>query len=170
MKDDRHIEKMIRESLGMETAPDGFTEKIMSRILDEELEKEKALRSVFQKYAMYSPSAGFAEAVAEQMETAKNKLHYKSVIGKKTWIFIFVFVSSVLIYALLQQNGAEASSGIVGEMMDSALNKMAQTGSALNFELPAFLTNPLVGFSILAISSLLMIDKMVQDRKISLNI
>ena len=59
MKEDKNIERLIRESLKVENTSDDFSDKVMKQIKVSDRKEEIALTSLVAKYAVERPSADF---------------------------------------------------------------------------------------------------------------
>ncbi len=167
MKEEKKMDKLIRESLKFEQPPADFTNKIMNQIEAFDEKQEKALGVLLKKHTMESPSLNFTARVMAEVEKASVKVADAPIIGKKAWTFIIVFVTSIFVYALLtgEKNTAtsQAFDGAVKKVDDLLSNSMA-------FDLPEILTSPLFGLSIFALSSLLFLDYFMKNRKLTINI
>ena len=156
MKEDKKIDKLIRESLKMEQPSIDFTNKIMNQIEEmADAKQEAALGSLLKKNTLESPSLNFTARVMAEVEKASIKLADKPIISKKAWVFISIFVGSIFVFALLTGEKDTSSSNVLHgtiEKFDQILT------NSLTFDLPAILTSPLFGLSIFALSSLLFLD------------
>ncbi|MEL4455685.1 hypothetical protein [Lutimonas vermicola] len=167
MKEDKKIDKLIRESLKIEQPSADFTDKIMNQIEMADAKQEEALGSLLKKNALESPSLNFTARVMAEVEKVSVKVADKPIISKKAWAFIMMFVASIFVYVLLTgEKNAAASQAIDGTMkkVDNLLS------NSMTFDLPAILTSPLFGLSFFALSSLLFLDYFIKNRKLSVNI
>ena len=155
MKEDKKLDKLIRESLKMEAPSVDFTNKIMNQIEAFETIEEKALGSLLKKNAMESPSLNFTARVMAEVEKVSIKVADTPIISKKAWVFISIFVGSIFVFTLLTVEKDTSSSNVLNgtiEKFDQILT------NSLTFDLPAILTSPLFGLSVFALSSLLFLD------------
>ena len=167
MKEDKNIDKLIRESLKMEQPSDDFTSKIMNQIEAADTKQEKALGSLLKKNLMESPSLNFTARVMAEVEKASVKIADKPIISKKVWTFIGIFVGSIFVYSLLAGEKSTSTS----TALDETMKKFDQIlTNSFSFDLPEILISPLFGLSIFALSSLLFLDYFLKNRKISVNI
>ena len=167
MKEDKKIDKLIQESLKIESPSVDFTDKIMNQIESVDVKQEKALGSLLKKNALESPSLNFTARVMAEVEKASVKVADTAIIGKKAWIFISIFVGSIFVFTLLTGEKDTSSPSA----LDSAIEKYDQIlTNSLTFDLPGILTSPLFGLSIFALSSLLFLDYFMKNRKLSVKI
>jgi hypothetical protein len=167
MKEDKKIDKLIRESLKMEQPSIDFTNKIMNQIEVADAKQEKALGSLLKKNALESPSLNFTERVMAEVEKASLKVADAPIISKKAWFFISIFVGSILVFTLMTGEKDTSSSNA----LDGVMEKFDQIlTNSFTFDLPAILTSPLFGLSMFALSSLLFLDYFMKNRKLSVNI
>ena len=167
MKEDKNIDKLIRESLKMEQPSDDFTSKIMNQIEAADTKQERAMASLLKKSTLESPSLNFTARVMAEVNKASVKIADEPIISKKVWTFISIFIGSIFIYALLAGEKNTSSSTVI----DDTMKKFDQIlANSLSFDLPEILTSPLFGLSIFALSSLLFLDYYLKSRKLSVNI
>jgi hypothetical protein len=167
MKEDEKIDKLIRESLKMEQPSVDFTNKIMNRIDLVDTKEEKALGSLLKKNTLESPSLNFTARVMAEVEKASVKVVDAPIIGKKAWTFIGMLVVSIFVYVLLTGENNTATS----QAIDGTIKKVDHIlTNSMTFDLPAILTSPLFGLSVFALSSLLFLDYVMKNRKISVKI
>ncbi len=81
MKDEKKIEKLIQESLRMESPSIDFTDKIMNQIQAFETNDEKALSSLVQKSVLETPSINFTERVMAEIDKASSIITSKPIIS-----------------------------------------------------------------------------------------
>jgi len=167
MKEDKKIDKLIRESLKMEQPSVDFTNKIMGQIELADVKKEKALGSLLKNNTLESPSLNFTARVMAEVEKASVKVVNAPIIGKKAWAFITMFVTSIFLYVLFTGEKNTAASQVIDGTMEKVDNLLS---NSMTFDLPAILVSPLFGLSIFALSSLLFLDYFMKNRKISINI
>ncbi len=167
MKEDKKIDKLIRESLKIEQPSVDFTNKIMNQIEVADAKQEKALGSLLKKNALESPSLNFTERVMAEVEKASIKVADVPIISKKAWVFISIFVGSIFVFTLLTGEKDRSSSNALNGVMEKFDQVLT---NSLTFDLPAILTSPLFGLSMFALSSLLFLDYFMKNRKLSVNI
>jgi hypothetical protein len=167
MKEDKKLDKLIRESLKMEQPSVDFTNKIMNQIEVVDMKQEKALGSLLKKNTLESPSLNFTARVMAEVEKASVRVADAPIISKKAWTFIIVFVSSIFVYALLTGEKNTATSQAIEGTMKKVDNLLT---NSMTFDLPEIITSPLFGLSIFALSSLLFLDYFMKNRKLSVNI
>lgn len=167
MKEDKNIDKLIRESLKMESPSDDFTSRIMNQIEVTDSKQERAMASLLKKNTLESPSLNFTARVMAEVEKASVKIADEPIISKKVWTFISIFVGSIFVYVLLTGEKSTTSSTAI----DEAMKKFDQMlTNSLTFDLPELIISPLFGLSIFALSSLLFLDYYLKNRKLSMNI
>ena len=113
MKEDKKIDKLIRESLKMEQPSIDFTNKIMNQIEAVDAKQEKALGSLLKKNTLESPSLNFTARVMAEVEKASIKVADTPIISKKAWVFISIFVGSIFVVTLLTGEKDTASSNVL---------------------------------------------------------
>ena len=168
MKEDKKIEKLIRESLKYEKAPEGFSDRIMEHIEASEEKVETALSSVVSKYAVESPSADFTSRVMSQIEKAPLIVTNPVIIGKKVWTIIIALISAFVYYVISTSEPGTAETTVYAEFMEKAGERLNQVGGSVNYQLPEILTNPVFALSMFALSTLLLVDYTMKKRKVSL--
>ncbi len=167
MKEDKKIDKLIRESLKMEEPSVDFANKIMNQIEAVDVKQENALSSLLKKNALESPSLNFTARVMAEVEKASVKVVNAPIISKKVWTLITVFVTSIFVYVLMTGEKNSTTSQAIDGTMKKVDNLLS---NSMTFDLPAILTSPLFGLSIFALSSLLFLDYYLKNRKLSVNI
>jgi len=167
MKEDKKIDKLIRESLKMEQPSLDFATKIMNQIEVVDVKQEKALGSLLNKNTLESPSLNFTARVMAEVEKASVKVIDAPIISKKAWTFISMFVATIFVYVLFTGEKNTATSQAIDGTMKKVDNLLS---NSMTFDLPAILTSPLFGLSVFALSSLLFLDYFMKNRKISVNI
>jgi len=167
MKEEKNIDKLIRESLKTEQPSNDFTSKIMNQIKVADTDQEKAMASLLKKNTLESPSLNFTARVMAEVEKASIKIADEPIISKKVWTFISIFIGSIFIYVLLTGEKNTSSSTAFNEIIKKWDQLLT---SSLSFDLPEIIISPLFGLSIFALSSLLFLDYYLKNRKISMTI
>jgi hypothetical protein len=167
MKEDKNIEKLIRESLKVEKTPEDFSDKIMQQILASDKKEEMALSSLMTKHALEKTSPEFTSKVMSQIEGAPSIVTNPVIIGKKAWALIVVLMSAFVYYVIASTGPASAETTVYSEFMQNVGNRFGEAGSSLNFQLPEIITNPVFALSVFALSSMLFLDYMMKKRKLS---
>lgn len=174
MKEDGNIEgknmdKLIRESLGFDKSPEGMTDRIMDKIFSAEQVEDKALESLMRKHMLESPSPGFAASIMSQIEKASaSSISIDPVIiGKKAWTAILIGLSAFIIWVVRSGEQAQLESGPIGDASSRMRDFFTGLQGSLSFQIPEILTNPLLGISLFALSSLLLLDYLLKDRRFS---
>lgn len=160
MKQDKSVDKFIKEGLEVENTSLGFSENVMQQIYALELEKEKTLTSLLQKYTLQEPSINFTTNVLSEIYVNSKVSIYQPVISKKIWYVIFTIVILVISYVFYSLGDTSIQSNIVN------LNLM-KLKNLFSFNLPTLSISPLFALSIFALSSLLFLDYFLQKRKFS---
>lgn len=160
MKQDKSVDKFIKEGLEAENTSLGFSDKVMQQIYALDIEKEKALTSLLQKYTLQEPSLNFTTNVLSKIHVTSKVPIYQPVISKKIWYVIFTMVILVISYVFFSLGDTSIQSSIV----NSSLIKLE---NLFSFNLPTLLTSPIFALSIFALSSLLFLDYFLQKRKLS---
>ena len=165
MKEDKNIDKLIRDSLKVEKGPEGLTDKIMSRIEAAEQIEEKALSSLLGKHVLESPSEGFTSRVMAQIETSINT--NPVIIGKKAWIVIATLLVGFVLYVLQASGASEATPNLYEGLVSKTGDFFSQFGGSVSFQLPELMTNPLFAISLFALSLLLLLEHFFRYNRIS---
>lgn len=160
MKQEKKIDDFIKEGLEVENTSLNFSNIVMQQIQALDLEKEKALTSLLQKYTLKEPSLNFTTNVLSEIHLNSKTSVYQPVISKKVWYAIFSIVILVVSYVLFSLEGASSQSN----MINLNLIKLA---NVFSFNLPKLLATPLFTLSLFALTSLLFLDYFLQKRKLS---
>jgi len=160
MKQDKSIDKYIKEGLKVEKTSLGFSNNVMQQIHTLNIEKEKALTSLMQKYILQEPSLNFTANTLSKINSDLKSATYQPVISKKAWFTIASILISVSIYIIVYMDSVSLQS-------DLLLKNIQKLESLFSFELPSLLTSPLFALSIFALSSLLFLDYFLRKRRIS---
>ena len=179
MKEDKNIDKLIRDSLRIEKGPEDLADKIMAKIEAAEQIEEKALRSLMGKHLLESPSADFATRVMSQIEAAAAPEKASTVdsesaivtdpviIGKKAWMIIAATLFGFVIYVLQAGTESETSPNIYEGFMSKTGEFFSQISGSVSYQLPELLTNPLFAISLFALSILLLLEHLLRYNRIS---
>jgi len=177
MKEDKNIDKLIRDSLKFEQGPEGLTDKIMGKIEATEQIGEKALRSLMSKHVLESPSADFAsnvmakiEAVTASETSAKSETHIVTnpvIIGKRAWAVIATALIGFILYVMQTGTTSEATPNIYEGLMSKTGDFFSQMSGSVSYQLPELLTSPLFAISLFALSFLLLLEHFFRYNRIS---
>jgi len=165
MKEDKKIDRILRESLKMERPADDFTSSIMNKIETFDAKEEMALRSLLKKSVLESPSLNFTSRVMTRVERASIGMVSSPIISKKAWIFIGMLISFIFVLAAV--TGKENDK--TNQVIDGAVQKVdTLLTNSMTFDMPAILTSPLLGLSLFALSSLFLLDYFIRNSRLSL--
>ena len=179
MKEDKNIDKLIRDSLRVEKGPVDLADKIMGKIEAAEHIEEKALRSLLGKHVIESPSEDFASKVMSQIEAATASETASTVdseptiitnpviIGKKAWMIIAAAFFGFVIYVLQTGSESEATPNIYEGFVSKTGEFFSQMSGSFSYQLPELLTNPLFAISLFALSILLLLEHFLRYNRIS---
>ncbi len=167
MKEDKQIEKFIRESLNYDKAPEDLSEKIMDRIVASEKKEEIAFSTVVSKYGVERAPADFTSQVMSQLEKAPSIVTNPVIIGKKAWMVIIALVSAFVYYVISSAEPGTAETAAYADFMEKVGERFSQAGGSMNAQLPEILTNPVFALSMFALSTLLLVDYVMKKRKLS---
>jgi hypothetical protein len=160
MKDhNKNIDKIIKQNLKIEETSSGFSDNVMEQIYDTDLKKEKALSSLLQRHIIEETTIDFTSKVLASIEQKSKVAIYQPVISKKVWFIITSVIAFVLVYTLLNED-AETTQNIY---LESFLSKV--TG-LFTTEYPTLSISPLFALSIFALSSLLILDHFLRNRRL----
>lgn len=179
MKEDKNIDRLIRDSLRVEKGPEDFTDKIMGKIEAAEQIEEKALMSLMGKHVLESPSADFASKVMTQIEaaTASEKastvdsestvITNPVIISKKAWMIIAAALFGFVIYVFQTGTESESTPNLYEGFMSKTGEFFGQISGSVSYQLPELLTNPLFAISLFALSILLLLEHFLRYNRIS---
>jgi len=177
MKEDKNIDKLIRDSLRFEEGPEDLTGKIMGKIEATEQIEGKALRSLLSKHVLESPSADFASNVMAQIETATASetspgsaatiVTNPVIIGKKAWAVIAAALFGFILFVMQTGTTSEATPNIYEGLMSKTGDFFSQMSGSVSYQLPELLTSPLFAISLFALSLLLLIEHFLRYNRIS---
>ena len=100
MKQDKNIDKFIKQNLSSENPSSEFSAKVMQQINALELENEKALSSLLQKHTLEKPSLDFTSKIMQEISASGKIAAYQPVISKKVWFVIFSVILVLVTLAL----------------------------------------------------------------------
>lgn len=163
MKEEKKIDKLIRESLKAEQPSADFTDNVMAKIVAFDESEEKALTSLLQKNAMESPSLNFTSRIMNEIQKQSVIVKNEPLIGKKAWIFIAISTLALIVYSLLVGQQSNAASNVINQGMSKVETLFA-------FDLPGILGSPIFALSVFALSSLLFLDYFMGNRRMSLKV
>ncbi len=160
MKQDKSINKFIKEGLEVENTSLDFSKNVMQQIYALDIEKEKALTSLLQKYTLEEPLINFTSNILSKVHLNSKASVYQPVISKKVWYIILAVVMLFISYVFFSLGDTSIQSNIVNSYLIKLEN-------LFSFNLPTLLTSPIFALSIFALSSLLFLDYFLQKRKLS---
>jgi len=158
MKQDKNIDKFIKQSLSSEKPSSDFSANVMQQINALELENEKALSSLLQKHTLEKPSLNFTSKIMQEIGAREKIGSYQPVIGKKVWFVIFSIILVVVIFTIFNFNNTPSEMTYI----DAFISKMS---SSFSFKMPALITSPILALSMLALSSFLFLDKFLHRKE-----
>ena len=160
MKEDKNIDKFIKQNINIEKPSLDFSNKVMSQVKALELKKEKAFSSLLQKNLIETPSLDFTANIMSAINQDSKASVYIPVIGKKAWLLIASFVLVLLSYTIFNLELTQPYFQDLDKYIPSY---------DLDFSivLPPLLTSPLFAISIFALSSLLFLDYFIRNRSLS---
>ena len=167
MKEDKDIEKFIRENIRYDKAPEGFSDRIIDRINTSEAKEDIALTSLVGKFAIESPSPDFTSKVMSQLQESPSIVTNPVIIGKKAWILIAALMAAFVYYVLVSFGESGSEPAAYTQFMESLGERFNQAGGSLNSQIPEILTNPVFALSMFALSSMLLLDYVMRKRKLS---
>jgi uncharacterized integral membrane protein len=158
MKQDKNIDKFIKQNLSTEQPSSEFSSKVMHHIHALEHENEKALSSLLQKHTLEKPSLNFTSKIMQEIHASSTIGVYHPVISKKVWFIIFSTILFLVILSIFNFENTPTQYSYLDVFM-SKLDK------ALSFKTPAVLSSPILAFSTFALSSLLFLDRFLRRKK-----
>lgn len=163
MREDKKIDKLIRESLKAQQPSADFTNKVMNKISAFEESEDKALASLLHKHAMQSPSLNFTSRVMNAIQKESVIVKNEPIIGKKAWIFIAISTLALIVYSLLLGHESNMASSVINQ-------GMSKVEAMFAFDLPGILGSPIFALSVFALSTLLFLDYFMGNRRMSLKV
>ena len=167
MKEDKNIEKLIRDSLKFEQSPEDFTSKIMQSIEAADQKEEVALSSLMKKHVLQSPSADFTSKVMTQIKGATTIVTNPVIISKKAWAIILAFITALVVYALASSPENKTEPSLFDGFASKLGDLFNQVGGSYSIQLPELFTNPVFAMSLFALSSLILVDYLIKNRRLS---
>lgn len=168
MKEDKNIERLIRESFKVEKTSDDFSNKVMKQIKASDRIAEIALASLVTKFAVESPSPDFTSKVMSGIQKSPSIDINPVIISKKAWIVIIALLSAFVYYVISSAGSGGTETGAYADFMQRFGDRFSQTEDSLTSQLPEMLTNPIFALSMFAMSTLLLLDYMLKKRNVSL--
>ena len=158
MKEDKNIDKIIRESLDSEKVSIDFSGNVMEKIFELESNKEKALSTLLQKHTSESPVTDFTDKVMKQIIKEESPVFvYQPVLGKKVWFSLVVIIGLIIIYSFTALDYNTTQVDYIGKFI-------AKFNHNYSFQLPQFIISPIFALGLFALSFFLGIDYFIQNR------
>jgi uncharacterized integral membrane protein len=158
MKQDKNIDKFIKQNLSTEQPSSDFSSRVMQQINSLELENEKALSSLLQKHTLEKPSLNFTSKIMQEINAGSAIGVYDPVISKKVWFIIFSTIFFLVIISVFNIENTPSQLSYLDIFM-------TKINEALSFKTPAVLSSPILAFSMFALSSLLFLDRFLRRKK-----
>ncbi len=163
MKEDKNLDKFIKQNIDIEKPSFDFSKEVMQHILTSDLNKEKALTNLLKKHTLENPNVDFTSNIISVINQYSKESNYTPVIGKKVWILIISFIVILMGYTISKLDVTQTYSTWLDKYIPSF-------NVDISFNLPLILTSPLFALSIFALSSLLLLDYFIRNRKVNLNL
>jgi len=161
MKENKNIDKFIKQNINIEKPSLDFSNKVMSQVKAIELNNEKAFSSLMQKNLLETPSVNFTTNIMSIINQDSKVSIYNPVISKKAWILITSFVLILFGYTIFNLEFSQTYFAELEKYIPSYTMN-------ISFQLPQIITSPLFATSIFALSALLFIDYFIRNRRFSL--
>ena len=163
MKEDKNLDKFIKQNIDIDKPSFDFSKEVMQHILTSDLNKEKALTNLLKKHTLENPNVDFTSNIISVINQYSKESNYTPVIGKKVWILIISFIVILMGYTISKLDVTQTYSTWLDKYIPSF-------NVDISFNLPLILTSPLFPLSIFALSSLLLLDYFIRNRKVNLNL
>lgn len=163
MKEDKNLDKFIKQNIDIDKPSFDFSKEVMQHILTSDLNKEKALTNLLKKHTLENPNVDFTSNIISVINQYSKESNYTPVIGKKVWILIISFIVILMGYTISKLDVTQTYSTWLDKYIPSF-------NVDISFNLPLILTSPLFALSIFALSSLLLLDYFIRNRKVNLNL
>lgn len=152
---DNDFKKLIRQA-GPDQPAVNFTENVLKNVRFELQEKYKtediALRSLLKVQALDQPSFEFDRKLLNKIQAASPATEYKPIISKKAWYGIAAAVSFLLLISFFIPSDATDANAVKVTYLEEFVR------SAVSFTQKMQSTFELVGLTLIALSSLMLID------------
>lgn len=158
MKQDKKIDKFIKQNLSPENPSAEFSSNIMQQINSLEKINEKALASLLNKHTLEKPSLNFTSKLMQEISAVSKVSVYQPVISKKVW---FLIISTILLLVVLAVFNFENTPSQFN-YVDVVASKI---DGLFSFKMPALISSPILALSMFALSSLLFLDRFLQRYK-----
>lgn len=161
MKENKKIDRFIKQSIDVEKTSFDFLNKVMQQIMSSDLKKEKALTNLLNKHTLENPTLEFTSKVMSVVKQNSTITEYQPVISKKAWYFI----TSVLILLMVF---ITPYFDITSSQLNYKIPYLTNIKSMFSFNVPSILTSPLFAMSVFTLSFLLLLDYFVRNRNFTL--
>lgn len=156
----KNIDEFIKQNLKVEETSSDFSGSVMEQIYAADQKTEKALSSIIRKHVLIDTSVDFTSQVMSSIEKKSTVAIYQPVISKKVWFFIISIISFVLVYTFLNVD-TQTEQNIYLERFFTKVNGF------FTLDYPSVSISPLFALSIFALSSLLILDYFLRNRRLS---
>lgn len=161
MENENDFKKLIRLAEPDQPAMN-FTENVLKNVrleLQEQYKTEDiALRSLLKLQALEQPSFEFDRNLLNKIQAANPAIEYKPIIPKRAWYGVAAAISLLLLTSFFLSSDATDSNAV----RVTFLEKLAR--SAFSFTQKMQSTFELVGLTLIALSSLMLIDYFMRTK------
>lgn len=166
MENEHDFKKLISQA-GPDRPAVNFTENVLKNVqpaLQEQYKTEDiAFKSLLKVQALDQPSPEFDRKLLNRIQAASPAVAYKPIISKRAWYVVAATVSLLLLTSFFLSSDTADSNGIKVTFLEKL------TRSAFSFTQKMQSTFELVGLTLIALSSLMLIDYFIRafpDRQI----
>jgi len=156
-EEEKNWDRLIKKNFLLDETSVDFTDKVMQRIEELDVLKEKALGNLFKKYAQEEPSPMFSEKIMAQLGT-KPVFVYKPVISKRAW-YVLGLITTVIFIVVLKDSSPEELNNPVYSNLYLKFSRL------MEIELPAIFSSKLLAISLTACSILMTLEYFFRSRQ-----
>lgn len=160
MKQDKNIDKFIKQNLSLENPSTHFSINLMQQIHANETEKESTLSSLIQKHTLEQPTVNFTANIMQEItaNASSHILTYQPVISKKIWFVLSSIILFIVVVTVLNFGNTPPEYSYTQDLV-------SKINGAFSVKLPAILTSPISALSLFALSSLLLLDRFLHRKE-----
>ena len=156
-EEEKNWDGLIKKNLLLDGTSIDFTNKVMQRIEEQDILKEKAMGNLFKKYAHEEPSPVFSEKIMAQLNT-KPVFVYEPVISKRAWLLLGLVTTAIFIVVLKGSSPEELNNPVYSELI-------LKFSRIFDIELPAIFSSKLLAISLAACSILMSLEYFFRSRQ-----
>ncbi|MDZ7613996.1 MAG: hypothetical protein U5K51_10110 [Flavobacteriaceae bacterium] len=156
-EEEKNWDELIKKNLLLDETSIDFTNKVMQRIEELDVIKEKAMGNLFKKYAQEEPSPIFSEKIMAQLST-KPGFVYQPVISKRAWFVLGLIAIAIFVVVLKGSSPEELNNPVYS-------NLVLKFSRLIDIKLPAIFSSKLLAVSLAACSILMSLEYFFRSRQ-----